>query len=52
MADEPDLGISPPDIPKQGIPDPETGQTPRELAEMGWPMTEEPVADPSKPSPA
>lgn len=33
-------------------PDPETGQTPRELAEMGWPMTGEPVEDPNEPKPA
>ena len=33
-------------------PDPETGQTKQELAEMGWPMTEEPITDPPKPSPA
>ena len=32
-------------------PDPETGQTKQELAEMGWPMTQEPVADLSKPGP-
>ena len=52
----PDCNPGPLGTPASGIdaldiPDAETGITPRELAEMGWPMTGEPVADLSKPGP-
>jgi hypothetical protein len=38
-----------PDIDPLDIPDPETGITPRELAEMGWPMQAKPVEDTVEP---
>ena len=36
----------PPIVTQAEVRDPETGQTEQELAEMGWPMTAEPIADP------
>jgi hypothetical protein len=53
MPEDTSLGISPPDIPDPlDRPDPETGITPRQLAEMGWPLTGDPVEDTVEPKPA
>ena len=38
-------------LPGPDDPDPETGQTKEQLAEMGWPLTGEPVEDTVEPKP-